>query len=152
MFTDTLVVLSILALLSSPLLFKLVQRKTWIVMSIGVAGLFLLSWFLILSGMNAFGIGVVWNSSLILLLILFFIGFTMYILKNWQLSRLLLRSIMAFTFIVSLIWLMWNDVTTERLLNMLLIATVPAFLISAAVTALISYDRKTTTTKRPLNP
>lgn len=152
MFTDTLVVLSILALLSSPFLFKFVQMKRWMMMNIAVAGLYLLSWILILSGMSALWVDIVWTSSLILLLILFFISFTFYIVKKWQLSRLLLSSIMAFTLIVSLTWLMWNDVTTERLLDMFLIATVPAYLISATVTALISYDRKTTTTKRPLNP
>lgn len=152
MFTDTLVVLSILALLSGPFLFKFVQMKRWMIMNIGVAGLYLLSWMLILSGMNALWVDIVWTSSLILLLILFFISFTLYIWKKWQLSRLLLSSILAFTFIVSLTWLMWNAVTTERLLDMLLIATVPAYLFSAAMTALISYDRKTTSNQRPLNP
>lgn len=152
MFTDTLVVLSILALLSSPFLFKLVQMKIWMMMNTGVAGLYLLSWMLILSGMSALWVDIVWTSSLILLLILFFISFTFYIVKKWQLSRLLLSTILAFTFFVSLIWLMQVEVTIERLLDMLLVATVPAYLISAAVTALISYDRKTTTTKRPLNP
>ena len=152
MFTDTLVVLSIIALLSSPFLFKFVQMKRWMMMNIAVAGLYLLSWMLILSGMSALWVDIVWTSSLILLLILFFISFTLYIVKKWQLSRLLLSSILAFTFFVSLIWLMQVDVTIERLLDMLLVATVPAYLISATVTALISYDRKTTSNQRPLNP
>lgn len=152
MFTDTLVVLSILALLSSPVLFKRVQMKRWMMLNIAVAGLYLLSWMLILSGINALWVDIVWTSSLILLLVFFFISFTLYIVKKWQLSRLLLSTILAFTFFVSLIWLMQVDVTIERLLDMLVVATVPAYLISAAVTALISYDRKTITTKRPLNP
>lgn len=152
MFAETFVVLSMIALFSSPLFFKLVKRKTWMLITMGAIGVFLISWILILSGMNALWIGIVWTSSLIILLIFFFISFTIYIVKKWQLSRLLLSTILAFTFFVSLIWLMQVDVTIERLLDMLLVATVPAFLISAAVTALISYDRKTTTTKRPLNP
>lgn len=152
MFADMFVVLSMIALFSSPLFLKLLRRKTWMLVNTGILGVFLLSWFLILSGMNAFWLTVFWNGSLIVLLMFFFVSFTLYISIKWPLSRLLLSSIMAFAFIVSLNWLMWSDVTTERLLDMFLIATVPAYLISGSMTALISYDRKTTTTKQPLNP
>lgn len=79
MFADMFVVLSMIALFSSPLFLKLLRRKTWMLVNTGILGVFLLSWFLILSGMNAFWLTVFWNGSLIVLLMFFFVSFTLYI-------------------------------------------------------------------------
>lgn len=152
MLTDTFVVISIIAIISSPLLFKSINRKGWMLVNTALVGIYTVSWILILTGMNALWIDVVWYVSLVMLLVFFFISFTFYITSKWHLNRLLLSSVMAFAFIVSIIWLMLDEVTTERLLNMFLVATVPAYLISAAVVAVIYYDRKSTKRKRPLNP